>query len=362
MSGGTVYPRKDRPGLWYWELRKDGKRLRRSYPSKEAADAAKAAYLRGVQPAGSLGDWLTEWLDQYVPHRQLAPKTRDTYASIVRNQWMPQPIARRPIGTITSDDVEAALWDMWDWKPPARRINRTTVEHARAVLSGAMTAAVKAGIIGANPVRTTKLPGSRVTPRVRTLRLTEQVAHRITDAVHGTPVAAQVMILLHTGMRPAECLALKAEDVDLDRRAIHVHKAVQALGPTWVIGGPKTPLSVRTILYAPELHPLLVELCEARPHGYLFPSARKGAAYPDNPVRLAHQVRPIFDAAGLEDYSPRDLRSLHASLLLAGGATIEEVSARLGHGQITTTYTRYIGIEREEDREGQRFSIWRSKE
>jgi site-specific recombinase XerD len=52
-----------------------------------------------------------------------------------------------------------------------------------------------------------------------------------------------------------------------------------------------------------------------------------------------HQVwRPTCDCAGL-DPRPRlhDLRHSHASWLLAGGADLQVVKERLGHGSIATT-------------------------
>jgi len=47
---------------------------------------------------------------------------------------------------------------------------------------------------------------------------------------------------------------------------------------------------------------------------------------------------PARDKAGL-DYAvrPHDLRHAHASWLLAGGADIQVVKERLGHGSIVTT-------------------------
>jgi len=49
--------------------------------------------------------------------------------------------------------------------------------------------------------------------------------------------------------------------------------------------------------------------------------------------------KPALIAAGLGDGSVRtnDLRHAHASWLLAGGADLQVVRDRLGHGSITTT-------------------------
>jgi len=48
--------------------------------------------------------------------------------------------------------------------------------------------------------------------------------------------------------------------------------------------------------------------------------------------------KPALTAAGIEQpVRPHDLRHAHASWLLAGGADIQTVKARLGHGSLRTT-------------------------
>jgi len=55
-----------------------------------------------------------------------------------------------------------------------------------------------------------------------------------------------------------------------------------------------------------------------------------------------HQVwRPASAAAGLGTARPHDMRHAHASWLLAGGANLQVVKERLGHGSIKTT-ERYL--------------------
>ena len=82
MSGGTVYERRDRRGLWVHEVMRAGKRTKNYYQSQEAAEAAKAALLRGTDLLAqrrTLGEWLTKWVDEVVP-RRVQPKTARTYA------------------------------------------------------------------------------------------------------------------------------------------------------------------------------------------------------------------------------------------------------------------------------------------
>jgi integrase len=164
------------------------------------------------------------------------------------------------------------------------------------------------------------------------------------------------------GFRPAEALALRWEDVNpIKSGVIHVGQAVKQMGGSWYVGTPKTAHSTRDVPTPPELRPVLFQHFHRAGNptaGWLFPSPDRPGE-PDNPVRVAKVLRPLFDAAGVP-LTPRDLRTLNATLLLANGTDIRLVTKRMGHGDPSTTWRRYAGVTTEEDRAAaDRLSIWR---
>lgn len=64
-GAGTVYQRRDRPGLWVVERRVRGQRSKQTFGSEEAArhwlSSATATTL--FQGSGTLGEWLRSWSD-----------------------------------------------------------------------------------------------------------------------------------------------------------------------------------------------------------------------------------------------------------------------------------------------------------
>ena len=354
MSGGTVYERRDRPGLWVHEVMRAGERTKTYYQSREAADAAKAALLRGADLAAqrrTLGEWLTKWAAEVMP-KSVEPKTARTYASIVRSQWLRQPITRLPLNAVEPADVNRALAAM-----SQTGLSRTTVGHARMVLSAAYTAAREAKLVLVNPVAGTELRGRDLPTRVQMLNLNTQVGNQMIDAAYGTHDHDLVMFLIFTGLRPAEALALRWADVSVSGETVAVRRAVKRSAHGWAIGPPKTTQSTRTIPMARLLNTALMKR-EKRaggtrrrpsPEELVFPSPRGGQ---DTPEALSKRLRPLFDKVGLGEYQVRDTRSLHATLLLAGNqVNITTLAKLLGHAEASTTLRRYAGVVTGADRE-----------
>jgi len=74
------------------------------------------------------------------------------------------------------------------------------------------------------------------------------------------------------------------------------------------------------------------------PNDYLFPSATGG---PLTALTLARRFRGVLRQAGLPGFKLYDLRHTYASQLLALGAPLTYVAARLGHEKPTTTLQFY---------------------
>lgn len=79
-----------------------------------------------------------------------------------------------------------------------------------------------------------------------------------------------------------------------------------------------------------------------RADGYDSPRGKRQAPHPDSHIsRGMWRTRIWYPACASANLDPRprthDLRHSHASWLLSGGADLEVVRDRLGHGSITTT-------------------------
>ena len=360
-----MYARRDRPGAWVAEVEVNGKRHRSYFPNEKAARLGldklrveAGAVTREEQE--SLRAWLTHWAEVVVPRqverRRLEPKTALYYQGVVRNQWLRSPLANEALSAVGPAQIEAALEEM------IASVSRTTVSHARAVLSAAYNAAVRDGRAPGNPVASTKLrnvPGRPVPNRARRLPVSRDLARAISDAVADTSDRAVIGLMLNAGLRPAEALAIRWGDVTLaEPMTVRVRQAVKQVGGRWQMGTPKTDLStrdisldaaqagIRPVLYQ-QSHRLEKQLGrKLQTDDLLFPAPSGGM---DNPVSLSRRFKKTLAEAGIGDFTPRDLRTLHASLLVSDGVDIATVSRRLGHSDPVTTWRRYIGVPTKSD-------------
>ena len=152
-------------------------------------------------------------------------------------------------------------------------------------------------------------------------------------------------------------------DVDLDRGTVRVNKAWKRNGEddateTRVgfpavagethdaghhLGHPKTPRSRRTITIAPAVAALLEKRIDGRLADDFVFTSRTGLPL-HNGDFYTHVWRKLMTAVAAEHIAPfrfHDLRHTHVAWLIAGGAPLPHIQARLGHESITTTIDTY---------------------
>ena len=223
---------------------------------------------------------------------------------------------------------------------------------ARSVLSLMMGLAVRHDAAEYNPVReTTPPPAATTKARALTLeeykRLRANILAWQTSGTMGprkSPLIDKVDILLATGLRPGELLALRWQDIDLHKGTATSSGTIRY---TSVKGlhrqpKPKTEHSERTLLLPAFAVKTLarIKLSQApgsNPGGLVFPSRAGGPIDPGN-------FRRQWTAARGEEFAwvkPSSLRKTVATLIdrEAGSVT---AAAQLGHGGDAVTRKHYI--------------------
>src|SRR5262249_38780561 len=226
---------------------------------------------------------------------------------------------------------------------------------AHAVLSAALGQAVRWRLIQANPARDVELPKRRAQRVMHAL--TPEECGRLREALEGDRLAAFFVLLLGTGMRPGEALAVRWADADLDAGTLRVERSLgrSRKGEPPRVGGPKTPTRPRTV-------PLPATVARAlRTHRAVQAEERlrAGSAYFDfdlvfatplgQPLDERNVVNRAFKPALRRAKLPAtvrlyDLRHTAATLMLASGANVRAVADQLGHASAKMTLDVYAHV------------------
>ena len=276
-----------------------------------------------VQPSReTVGEFLLAWLDTVAKVR-VRDRTLESYRMIVDRYLVPT-IGMRRLAKLSVSDVDALYARMADGSVTGRRLGPRTVRYTHSVLRAALKKAVKARKIAYNPSDDVTLP-RMVKPEPRDVG--KSVAQRFLIAAQRDRWNALWTLLILTGLRPGEALALKWNDID--GASLRVRRVLIPAKPSWRFDEPKTERSLRTVTLP------AIAIRALRQHRALQAEERlrAGAAYDDiglvfanamgRPLEVRNLVRrhlhAVLEAANLPHMRLYDLRHMAATDLMEDG-------------------------------------------
>jgi len=161
-------------------------------------------------------------------------------------------------------------------------------------------------------------------------------------------------LAIETGARTSELLGLGWADLDIARGTLTIgRRAVRLLKGTPILKeGAKTAAGRRTIRLTEDTLTALVELRDRQQtrrravsdwvdQDLIFSTA---SGRPVNPSHVRRAFDRLVSQAGVKRLTPHGMRKSHITALIAGGANIKAVAARVGHRDITTTLKTYTAL------------------
>lgn len=349
-------------------------RVKRYATTKGDARAALAKARREYADGLAVTDRVTVaqladyWTTRVVPGKKIAPDTRNTYLTLAA-RWR-EVFGTRRADQVTVDQVEQALDRMatgvprksprpgqgkWERRPLAK----ATLTTARQVLGAIFDQGIRRRLLQFNPARLAELPPSAAPARKRNA-MTEDQAKRFlgacaarttaaaADGGHGhDPMGAMFVLMLATGIGPAEATALPWRHVNLEDPegpTITIAQGVQREhGRGSIKPGSKNDFRTRTIGLPTWAATRLTE------HRAAQRKARMAAADWESPslvfttrvgtlLDTANVRRAFADvcrAAELDGFTPYSLRHTFSSLAIEAGANLVVVADALGHADTT---------------------------
>jgi integrase len=290
--------------------------------------------------------WLTDWANDNVSH-----KTWTRYAELLRRHLCAR------FGAVAIQKLKPAdLQTLYAGMARNGLADRTR-QHMHRVVHTMLKHALQWGVVARNVASMVDAPRVRAT---EIKILSPEELQRVLGALRGKSFYPIVAVMLGTGLRRGEALALRWQDVDLDGGRLRVERAIeQTKRGGLVFRQPKTRHGRRTVTLAPSTVAVLREhrkeqleqrlflgLGKVPEDGLLFTSF-DGSPY--LPSTLSVQWSRAMQAAGLKQ-TLHSLRHTHASALIAAGLDVLTISRRLGHGSPAITLNVYGHLLKPDDR------------
>ena len=304
----------------------------------------------------TVAQFLGEWLQDYV-ELNCSSRTKASYEMIIRRHLIPE-LCSIPLSQLEPRHLQVSYSRQRErGRIDAKgQLSPQTVRYCHSLLAEALGYAVKMGLLSRNVAQATEAPRAdhKVMPT-----LAPEDAPRFLEAAQETPYYTLFYLLLHTGLRRGEALALRWKNVDLGLASLGVSaylsvvEAAYKLSGTYVIKEPKTSHSRRRIALPPSLGLVLHQ----HKAGQEAQRALLGKPLTDNdfvfahpdgspldPSTVSHAFNKVMRKAGLPHIRLHDLRHTHASLLLQAGVHPKIVQERLGHSSIRVTLDTYSHV------------------
>lgn len=259
------------------------------------------------------------------------------------------PLGRMPLQKVAPAHIRGVVDGLVGRYAP--RTVRKVVGHLRALFREAL----HLELVARNPVEAVRVRFPNEEKAARALE-PHEVARLLeaAEASRSKDMALLLKLILATGLRRGEALALQWRDIDLDRGEVRVWRAWARVGDKGAFTSPKTPTARRVVPLPIDLlrhlrarkEELLEKLSpEEVEETFLF-----GGSRPLEPNSFNHYLRRLAERAGLGRVRVHDLRHTWATLALSRGVPLEVVSERLGHASPTITLGIYRHLLEEERR------------
>lgn len=266
-----------------------------------------------------VGELLDDWLEDRKG--LVEEKTIQDYTWAIEHHLKPR-LGRVKVRELTVDHVVRFRKHL-----QRQGLKKWSIQKIETPLRNALTVAARDGAIPANPY-------SKILTHERVKADQKQTRCMAKDEI-GKLLASSserwkplFSTLLFTGLRIGEALALTWDDIDLTNNVVKVRKG-------------KTLAATREVLLIPSLRRTLV--------------LRKLSCGLENPFpftdRAAYSaLERACEKAGIERYSPHELRHTFASILIDQGEPVTFVARQLGHKSPDLTLKVYAHLFEAQDR------------
>lgn len=343
----------------------DGKRIVKAFYSKKNGKKSevtkKMAEWRKENEVGAfsesselLEDKMLLWLE-VIKKPALKSASYDRLESTINNHIIPS------IGDIKLCDLTPVLIQNMVINKMMLKLGHSSVIKAYDALNSYLKYAVSNKDILFNPMTSVSKPSKSHFDISEIEIISDEDIKKMAGAIsathkNGTPIyryGHAYILALNTGIRLGEAIALKWDDVDLERKTISIkgNAIIVKTRAEKEAGEGKTTLKIQSSAKSrsgTRAIPLnkaainsLNELGKVKNCEFVV-STKQGK--PVHPAPFQKTLDRICERAGINRFGTHALRHTFASKLIEAGVDIKVVSKILGHSSVRITYDTYVHI------------------
>lgn len=337
---GSITPYETAGGRRYrvrWRAPDHSQKEKRGLRTKYAAEI----YLASVQMKIATGEYIDPALSRATVGQRHETWLKARKAAMKPSAYRVLEITWRLHVAPQWENVrltDVAYSDVQDWLTElAEKRSATVTLRAYGILAGILDVAVRDRRIPSNPARGVVLPRKNKKRHV-------YLSHKQVEALavecgdHGT----LVRLLAYTGLRWGEVVALRVDNIDIERRRLQVDENAVMVGGEIIVGTPKTHKR-RSVPFPEFLVEPLELLCAGKPsRALVFGDGFIHQRRPDQ--RKGWFVYAKKRSGVPAELTIHDLRHTAASLAIASGANVKAVQRMLGHASAAMTLDVYADL------------------
>jgi len=317
----------------------EGKRNRIYFTGKSRQDvlAQLHAYQNQLQndihvnPNLQFPAWTDTWYADY--QSQVQPSTYSGYKYTLK--ILKKHFSGQPIQDILPIDINHFLDAL-----VSEGYSLSQIHKCRTMLIQIFTAAEDNGLLSRNPARRSKvircLDRNAIKPKREKDAFTDAETELLMDGLPDDMVGNGIRVMLGTGIRVQELLALTQGDIAPDGSSIEISKAIMMVDGLAVMGPPKSDRSCRVVPVPEDYRAFALYL---RTHG----GSRQIWSLPGNNAfySVGSFRRRFFTAVraipGVRPLTPHCCRHTYVTRLQAKGVPLETIARLVGHADLETT-------------------------
>lgn len=279
----------------------------------------------------TFGHFAQMWFDIYKkPY--LREKSQDAIRYVLNHQILPQLGGCR-LQDISPMQIQALMAGL---AGKSNSLQSKVLIHLRSIF----TVAFENGLVAKSPVsQTLKAGGKRAGEKIA---LTPEESSLLLEQVKNIRARTFLLIALHTGMRRGEIIGLQWEDIDFQKKVIHVrHNAIIKEKATTISDDLKTEAGRRDLPMSEELEQWLTEQ-KSKSHSKLVFTMKDGK--PMTQSSFKSMWRHISAELPDTHISAHILRHTYITRMFEAGLDIKEIQYLAGHSTVEMTlriYTHY---------------------